>query len=1134
MYVQKRNLEHEEVSFDKVLKRIKTISGSLCVSVHEVAQKVCTRIYNGVNTSELDELAAQICSSLMLEHPDYGTLASRIIISNHQKNTSPSFSETIQILYDNKDIHNQGNPLVSDDLYNIVQKNKEKLNSYINNDRDFNFDYFGFKTLERAYLMKVNGRVVERPQHMFMRVALGIHGNDIKDALQTYDLMSQKFFVHATPTLFNSGTRTPQLSSCFLQAMESDSIDGIYNTLKDCALISKYAGGIGLHIHNIRARNAIIRGTNGTSTGIVPMLRVFNNTARYVNQCFTPQTIVYTSNGPKEIQFIKQFDTVLTNDTTFRKVNQVVKNQINKEIVEIFIKHSIQPVQCTKEHQVYILSTDKRQFTNSFDFGKYIDQNKISPKFMNASDITVGDFHGFPIPTLVININELDVDFCRFYGLMLSCGSADPVDGTVQLRFSKDSRVETISFVIRYLISHGVDYESCHLPDTNTWKLAWMSTHNKSLGIDCVTLYDLNGFKKLYANWQHLPHEKTVSLLAGMLESANVSDGKIYFTNSSYGLVMDVRYQLLRLGILTNGHIRTHKHLVQINGVVTYMDKEYVLEIPRHSMLRNIIKNGISFAASDTYDLGFYNYGNILWSPVTKVIPMLYSGSVFDLNIQDNHNYTTDMGIVHNSGKRNGSIAIYLEPWHADIETFIEMKKNHGNEEERARDLFYALWIPDLFMKRVQEDGVWSLMCPDKNRGLSDVYGDEFEELYTEYESKGMFEKQVKAQELWFRILQSQIETGTPYMLYKDHANKKSNQKNIGVLKSSNLCVEILEVSSDTETAVCNLASICLPSYIDKDNQVYDFNKLHDVVKVVVKNLNKVIDVNYYPIEKARLSNMRHRPIGIGVQGLADTFAMLNMPFESEQARILNQNIFETMYHAAVQASMELAKKYGAYETFAGSPASRGKLQFDLWNENASDRYNWNELKDHINEFGLRNSLLIAPMPTASTSQIMGFNEAFEPFTSNIYKRKTLAGEFILVNKYLIQDLIRLGLWNTDLKNQIIVNDGSIQDIPNIPENIKELYKTVWEIKMRSIIDLAAERGIYVDQSQSMNLFVENPDFKKLSSMHFYAWKKGLKTGMYYLRTKAKAKAQQFTIDPKLSKTYISSMPESVCESCSA
>ena len=785
MKVIKRNGEYEDVSFDKVLTRLKNLSNELNINVSEIAQKVCSRIFDGVKTCELDEMAAYLCGSMSLDNPEYNVLASRIIISNHHKNTSPSFSETVQVLYDNKDIHNNNSPLVSEELYEIVCKNKEKLNTYIDYQRDFTFDYFGFKTLERAYLTRVNKKVIERPQHMWMRVALGIHGNDIKEVLNTYDLMSKKYFTHATPTLFNSGTRRPQLSSCFLCSVNDDSVAGIYDSLKEMALISKYAGGIGIHIHQVRGKGSYIRGTNGTSNGIIPMLRVFNNTARYIDQ----------------------------------------------------------------------------------------------------------------------------------------------------------------------------------------------------------------------------------------------------------------------------------------------------------------------------------------------------------------------------AGKRLGSIAVYLETWHCDIEAFLELKKNHGSEEERCRDLFMALWVSDLFMERVKSNKHWSLMCPDKCPGLSDVYGDDFVKLYEKYENEGRYNKQINAQDLWFKILESQIEQGVPYILYKDAANKKSNQKNLGTIKSSNLCAEVLIYSSPEETGVCNLASICLPTYIE--NGVFNYEKLHDVVKVITKNLNKVIDRNFYPIEKGRVSNLKNRPIGIGVQGLADVFMILKHPFESKEAADINKYIFETIYHGAVEASMELAKKRfyiinkivsgeskevicdyvnefemkninnkycGAYSTFEGSPISQGLFQFDLWNEKPSDRYDWENLRNEIIKYGVRNSLLVSPMPTASTSQIMGFNESFEPITNNIFQRKTLSGEFIVINKYLIKDLIDNGLWNKEMRDTIILHEGSIQNIPNIDANMKELYKTSWEIKQRVIIDMSAERGRYICQTQSLNIFIEEPDFQKLSSMHFYGHSKGLKTGSYYLRTKPKAKTQQFTIDPEFAK----------------
>ena len=798
MRVIKRNLEYEDVSFDKVLTRLKNLSADLNINVYELSQKVCSRIYDGVKTCELDELAAYLSSSMSMNNPDYNILASRIIISNHQKNTSPSFSETIHILYNNNNV-----PLITKELYDIVIKNKDKLNNYIDYQRDFLFDYFGFKTLERAYLMKVNKKIIERPQHLWMRVSIGIHGEDIKEVLETYDLMSKKYFTHATPTLFNSGTKRPQLSSCFLCSVNDDSISGIYDSLKEMALISKYAGGIGIHIHQVRCKGSHIRGTNGTSNGIIPMLRVFNNTARYVDQ----------------------------------------------------------------------------------------------------------------------------------------------------------------------------------------------------------------------------------------------------------------------------------------------------------------------------------------------------------------------------AGKRLGSIAVYLETWHSDIEAFLELKKNHGSEEERCRDLFLALWVSDLFMERIKANKKWSLMCPDQCKGLSEAYGDDFKMLYEKYESEGKYTKQINAQDLWFKILEAQIEQGVPYILYKDAANKKSNQKNLGTIKSSNLCAEVLIYSSPEETGVCNLASICLPTYVN--NGVFEFDKLHEVVKVAAKNLNKVIDINFYPVEKARVSNLKHRPIGIGVQGLADVFMMLKYPFESEEAAELNKQIFETIYHAAVESSMELSKKrnniitdilnnnskeditkyvnefeediiktkyIGAYSSFEGSPISRGLFQFDLWGEKPSERYDWDKLREDIKSFGIRNSLLISPMPTASTSQIMGFNESFEPFTNNIFQRKTLSGEFIVINKYLIRELMSKGMWNKELKDTIILHEGSIQNIKEMSKEMKELYKTSWEIKQRVIIDMSADRGRYICQTQSLNIFMEEPDFQKLSSMHFYGHSKGLKTGSYYLRTKPRAKTQQFTIDPEFAKRKLKCAEdnEDSCVLCSA
>lgn len=753
MRVLKRDGRKEAVKFDKITARIEKLCYGLSEYVDPVAvaKRVVDGVYDGVTTSELDNLAAETAASMTIKHPDYANLAARIAVSNLHKSTKKSFSETVTDLYEyiNPETGKKA-PLIADDVYEIIQANSEYLDSQLIYDRDFSYDYFGFKTLERSYLLRMHGKIVERPQQMLMRVSIGIHKDDLEGALETYELMSKKYMTHATPTLFNAGTPKPQMSSCFLLTMKEDSIDGIYDTLKQTAKISQSAGGIGLSIHNIRATGSYIGGTNGTSNGIVPMLRVYNDTARYVDQ---------------------------------------------------------------------------------------------------------------------------------------------------------------------------------------------------------------------------------------------------------------------------------------------------------------------------------------------------------------------------GGGKRKGSFAIYVEPWHADIYEFLDLKKNHGKEEMRARDLFYAMWIPDLFMERVEKNEEWTLMCPNECPGLFDCHGQEFVDLYTKYESEGKGRRTVKAREVWAKIMESQIETGTPYMLYKDAANLKSNQQNLGTIRSSNLCTEILEYTSPDEVAVCNLASIALPMFVEDGK--FDHQKLYDVTYKVTYNLNQVIDRNYYPVVEARNSNMRHRPVGLGVQGLADTFIKLRMPFDSEEAKALNKEIFETMYFAAVSSSKDQAVKDGAYETYEGSPISKGQFQHNLWgvkDEELSGRWDWKELREEVEKHGVRNSLLMAPMPTASTSQILGNNECFEPYTSNVYTRRVLSGEFIVVNKHLLNDLIDLGLWNDDMKNALMATNGSVQNIEGVPDNLKAIYKTVWEISMRDILDMAADRGMFIDQSQSLNLFMESPNMGKLTSMHFYAWKKGLKTGMYYLRSKPATSAIKFTV----------------------
>jgi ribonucleotide reductase alpha subunit len=1191
MRVLKRTGTYENVSFDKVITRIQL----MCqmepklndIDPVEVAQKVCSQIYDGVKTSELDELAAEICTQRSVDKMSYGTLASRIIISNNHKLTSPSFSETMT------QIVNANPRLIASHIYEFVMANKEKMNSYIDYSRDYLYDYFGYKTLEKSYLIKVNGKCVERIQHMFMRVSLGLHCGDLRLCLETYDLMSQKYFIHATPTLFHAGTQHPQLLSCFLLGVE-DSITGIYKAIADCAQISKWAGGIGVHIHDVRGDNALIRATNGRSTGIMPMLRVFNDVARHVNQCFTPETIVYGVRGAVQMKDCLIGDLLYTIDGSLKPILEVAINQVDKEILSFSTNAELPSVKVTKEHQIY---TRTRNGTADY---------------ISADQITTDHYVAYPSYT-----------------------------------------------------------DECTVTD--------------------ITLLNLN--------------------------------------------------LLIR---------RTE---------------------------------------------GYFVEDNLCWVPIRSIEKIQYTGDVYDFNMMDNHNYLTDMGIVHNSGKRNGSFAMYLEPHHCDIMAFLEAKKNHGDENSRARDLFYAVWLSDLFMERVQQDGQWSLMCPDTCRGLSEAVGDEYKRLYESYEKDpSKVIKRVQARDIWREILRSQMETGTPYICYKDAANRKSNQQHYGTIKSSNLCVapettiltdngnlqiqtlkdqtvnvwngeewsevvvrqtgdnqelikitfsdgntlscttyhkfyiinelgvqqrvdasqlkeytkiipfkynganavekriyvtkvernnrfdrtfcfnepkrnmgifngvltgnctEILEYSDHNEYACCTLASIALPSYVEEYDtskiesvQVYsksdckfckyakgfldskgiayeeinlddadkrsdffielnkqsgavecgddgcqivgkafktvpqifingkhvggfpelyqyfkptfNFRKLYEVVRVVTQNLNKVIDLNYYPVPETALSNFRHRPLGIGVQGLADVYARYRVSFDSPEAAELNKQIFATIYYAACEKSNEMSVEFGkhvldrmvhrdpydmnnelqpihpknrkrsfesspltgAYSSFEGSPMSQGKFQFDLWGkeplhvvgEGTSHevRFDWDGLRERIMKGGLRNSLLVAPMPTASTSQILGNNECIEPFTSNIYSRGTLAGQFVVLNKYLMQDLQAIGLWSTDLKDMIILNNGSIQKMTGLPEVIRNTYKISWDLSMKSLIDQSADRGIYICQTQSLNLWLEDPDFTKLSSMHFYSWKKGLKTGIYYLRRRAVSKAQAFSID---------------------
>ena len=1130
MQVVKRDGRKEDVSFDKVLERIRKACMqpvALNVNATAIAQRVIDQIFDGVRTSQLDDLACQLAVSLSTLHLDYGTLAARIAVSNHQKNTEASFTKVMEALASQK-MPQTGEPVsyISQEILDIVRKHGAEIDAYISHERDYLFDYFGFKTLEKSYLLRDSAKnILERPQHMWMRVSLALWGStDLKKAFDTYDLMSMKKFTHATPTLFNAGTPRQQLSSCFLLAMADDSISGIYKTLGDCAAISKHAGGIGLHVHNVRARGSVIRGTNGTSNGLIPMLRVFNNTARYVDQCFTPDTLIYTKNGVKPIEDVSISDEVLTSTGDYYAVNQPIRHDYNGLMRKIQVKNAISSIRVTPEHQVFALKGQAKGL--NFDvIRNRLEKELASPEFVDANELSVGDFVVYSIPKYTVDIPTLTEEDCRLYGILLGDGHISETTAYVSLH--SENKKETSEFVQEYFNKRGVTIHIEEREELNT-RIRW-SPNNPGFKFTRSQLYDSNKEKHIDTAMLHLPLNKISQILRGVIETDGcVGTKEVTVELSADNVIEGLRYMLLRLGSLASGYDRDRIGNVSSYKNITTRKTTKVLRIPRIVELMKFFPN-----APTGEFVSYLKHNNNVYSRIESIDEETYSGTVHDFEIAGPHDYTVaHLGIAHNGGgKRNGSFAIYLEPWHADVEDFLRLKLNTGSEEERARDLFYALWISDLFMERVEADGEWSLFCPNEAPGLADVYGDEFRALYERYESEGRARKTVSAQKLWFQILDTQMETGTPYLLYKDAANSKSNQKNLGTIKSSNLCTEIMEYSSADEQAVCNLASIGLPAFVREEQvthvdgvtfpeKVFDFEEFRRVVKIATTNLNRVIDINYYPTPETERSNMKHRPIGLGVQGLADVFALLKLPWETPEAANLNQRIFEHLYFAAAESSMEAAQRDGPYKTFAGSPASKGILQPDMWNikplTDTDGSLPWAELRAKIAQHGLRNSLLVAPMPTASTSQILGYNECFEPFTSNIYARRTLAGEFPVINKYLLADLIALNIWNEDLKQQLIGNNGSIQDIDGIPNNIKSLYKTTWEIKMRTLIDMAAARGAFICQSQSLNLFVAEPTYSKLSSMHIYAWKKGLKTGCYYLRTKAPVMAQKFTVDPKL------------------
>jgi len=1126
MHVLKRNGQYEIVSFDKILRRVRKlgVESNMSINYTSLTMKVIDQLFDKIPTIKIDELTAEICASMSSLHPDYNILAGKIMISNYHKATSSSFSKVMSKLYNFKDKNDKNSPLVSRTLIDVVKKNAETLDKMCDYQRDYLIDYFGFKTLERSYLMRINRVPVERPQHLWLRVSIGIHGDNLEKVRETYEYMSQKYFTHATPTLFNAGTPRPQLSSCFLIAMQEDSIDGIFSTLADCAKISKHAGGIGMHIHNIRALGSHIRGTNGTSNGIVPMLRVFNNTAKYVDQCLDPETIVYTKRGAITIKEIIVGDKVIADDGNMYKIGKVLDSCYTGNYYSVDIEHSMQIMKLTDMHPLWAFHVDgdmpNTDANKTEILRNLLEKGLIKPDFIEVKNLHEGDYVGFPIPKYVKDVAQFSEYDCQFYGILFAIGEFDSETYITYITLSKISQASMVEFIQGYLHDNMIPFLVTNENDiyiTFSWEI------NNRMKFTYNMYHNEYGNKRLLPSLLHLPLNKVKSFTKGfLLAKAYFRDYSIIIKEMEYSVLENLRYLFLRMGILTVGNT------------------ENTLYIPCTRELHELFDNPM---IQITDEINYIEHGGMLFSRVTSnKFQRNYDGRVIDIEVdnEEHHNFLTHSGLVKNGGgKRNGSFAIYLETWHLDIEMFLQMRKNQGDDELKARDLFYAVWVSDLFMERVKNNEKWTLMCPDECPGLADVYGDEFRELYTSYEAKERGRKTINARDLWFQILDAQMETGTPYLLFKDSVNRKSNQKNIGTIKSSNLCCEIMEVSTPDETAVCNLASIGLPTFVDTTQSppVFDFEKLHKIARVITYNLNRVIDINYYPTEKTRKSNLRHRPIGIGVQGLADVFMMMNYSFTSDEAKQLNKDIFETIYHGALEESLELAKTEGAYETFAGSPASQGKLQFDLWDYDPTNkRYDWDALKQDIMKFGIRNSLLLAPMPTASTSQILGFNECFEPITSNIYSRRTIAGDFIMVNKYLMRDLIAIDKWNDEIKQNIIANNGSVQQLEDIiPRHQCEKYRTVWEYPMKQIIEMSSERGVFICQSQSLNLWVQEPNYQNLTAMHFYSWSKGLKTGVYYLRRRAVHSVQKFTVEPeKKENGVMDEESEYGCLNCSA
>jgi ribonucleoside-diphosphate reductase alpha chain len=1251
-YVVKRDGRKEKVHFDKITARIENLLSQeelLKVDVINIVQKTINSIKPGITTEELDLESAKICANLATKDYIYSLLAGRICVSNLHKKTSNKFSDKmIQI---NIDSAENGRLLLDEKFVDFVSKNSEYLDSIIDYTRDYNYDIFAFKTLERAYLIKnqKTGKIYERPQDMFLRVATFLNMNDLDNLKKTYDLMSLGNYTHASPTLFNGATTRSQLSSCFLIATE-DSMDGITKNWSDVSQISKWGGGIGLHISNIRAYGSLIRGTNGPSSGIIPMLKVYNEIARYVNQCFVGTTKIYTDKGLVQINQLNVGDKVFTMDGSLKEILKVYNDKYENNVLDISVIHNINNITVTPEHPFYVVKNQiipikQKKGVNYDVIRNRFEKDLVVHEWVEAKNLTEDDLITIPIPKYekdYILYNDTD---CYMYGIMLGDGHicTNRNEAGVSLGFKKENIIE---FVKNYLKLNLINYWESQ--NDSTKSIRW--TVSSKFKFNRNQFYDTNNIKKFDTIMLNLPLSKVKWIIKGLLETDGCIDKEITLEMTSLNVIESVKYLLTRMGILTSGYHRNRINNVSSYKNITTRLETWVLIIPKTKEIAELLN------IEESKYVKFFRHENNLYTRITSITERQISDIVYDLEIEKNHNYLTEIGLVHNGGKRKGSIAVYLEPHHSDITEFLELRKNFGAETERARDLFLALWIPDLFMKQVEEDGDWYLMCPDECPNLNDVYGEEYEKLYWKYVSEGKYRKKIAAKDLMKQIMDSQLETGTPYIAYKDHCNRKSNQNNLGTIKSSNLCIEIVEYSDKNETAVCNLASIAINSCLEPfemkgkfviytkkdckycswaklymknknwdfeeiedemgivaksrlntDNKItmpqiwyelakigggeeyvggfedflvytadkYNYDKLYDIAYTATRNLDSVIDLNYYPTIETKRSNMKHRPIGLGIQGLADALARMRIPFESEIAVEFNKRYMEYIYKASVQASSDMAKEryedskklveylnknnnnipelydenyrldneemnnyyhklrlnlhetrltkqFGAYSSYESSLVAKGLLQFDLWeNEPILE---WGELRKQINKYGIRNSLLTALMPTASTSQILGNNECFEAMTSNIYTRRTLAGDFPLVNKYMMEDFKNIGVWSDNIKDVIIANNGSVSNL-NIPNLLKDLYKTVWEIKQIWVLKQARARGPYVDQSQSMNIFMETPNYKKLYSSHLWGWKNGLKTGIYYLRSKPSATAIKFSLDAKY---------DNNCESCSA